>query len=102
MLDMIWIAFLYFSHALTVRRKESPVNAPQTLTTLRGLLLQATKLAADLAADPSLIGMEDLSERVDMAYLAVDDVRGVTLEDLDDWAAEARTDRRIDEAREAA
>lgn len=78
------------------------MTTPQTLTTLRALLLRATKLAADLASDHSLVGMEDLSERVDMAYLALDDVRGVTVEDLDQWAQEARDDRRIDEAREAA
>jgi hypothetical protein len=44
------------------------------LNELRRLLVRAATLAASLMGDPRLPAMDEVSERVDLAYLALDRV----------------------------
>jgi len=70
------------------------VKTSDKLIHLRRLMLEVSMLAAELADDDSLINAEDVSNRIDMAYIALDDVRAKTIEDLQDWAAERADERR--------
>ena len=70
------------------------MKTSEKLIQMRSLLMHVAALASDLANDDELVNMEPVSEALDSAYLLLDDVRQVTLEDLDDWAAEARDERR--------
>ena len=72
------------------------MKTAEKLMQLRSLMLSLCAHAQELANDDELVNMEPVSEALDGAYLLLDDVRQVTLEDLGDWAAEDRDERRAE------